>query len=584
MTQISDASGTHPYRDTTLARLGWPGTFNALIAVTCCVFAFIGISSSSLWGDELFTMRLVDHHQGLGDVFQRMLSDVHPPLYDFLLYGWVEYFGTSELAVRLPSAILAVLCILLFVSSTRRRFSPAAIAFACAVATSSMFWYVQAQNARNYSLAMVISAALLATAVTFHRRICAGERFPAGPWLTLTLLAIAGSQTHAYMLLVAGMVFLFLLLATRNWPQRIGLCLSGLVVLGLYVALLWMMIHAPEHDFDATWFRNSAGFFSSHLRRAIFQFMSRQALLIVVVMLVMGWIRRQRAEPATRDPPHTLDWEVGLCGFVIVGVIAGGIAVSLLVAPSFSYRNVLVCAPFGWLLLARLYDAAGPRTETRKGAIAAAAIVILLGSQAAVLCRGRLLPSTEPWRASAAYVQGLPGCNGATLPVISQPRTYGPSLSPRVRFMIERRYYGYYLPSSYHPLAYLADDWVRQAGALVQSNSTCPVLGWILHDVSEESAALTLARQFVSQPGTGNQLVIQEINSYELSWMRWKAVPRAYVFLRATPRIVEQAPALPAGVPPDKKYALGNRLLLTFNPSAPEASAWDIRRLHSGTP
>lgn len=567
----------HAAETTTVHKAGrrWPGKLYALIALLGCLFAFVGLSRSSFWADELFTMQVVDHHLGLGEVFRRVLADVHPPLYDFLLYVWIELFGTSEGAVRLPSAILAVLSILVFAPGVRRRLSPTAVAFACAVATSSMFWYAQAQNARNYTLAIAISAALLAAAIDFHQR--ARERFPTGAWIGLTLLGITGSQVHPYMLLTVGMVLLFLLITAHTWPQRIAVSASGLIVLGLYAGLLWLMTHTSQHDFHDTWFRNSAKFFGSHLRRVVFHFMSRQALLVVVAMLLVLWLRRTRTAQFPIEERQLANWTAGLCGVVCVGVILSGIAVSLLVAPSFSYRNVLVCAPFGWFLLARLYDAAGPRADTRMGAIGAAVIVVLLASQLIVLMRGRMLPANEPWRASSAYVQGLPGCAGAELPVITLPGTYGVGMTPGVHAMIERNYYGYYLPASYRPYAYLPDDWVGHAGELAQSNSACPVLGWGLHDLSDEQHALALAEQLASQPGLPeHQVLVQEFLSYDLSWLTWKPQPSAFVFLRATPELIDKPAALPAGTDVDRKYSLGDRVLVSFNPSA---HAYEIHRL-----
>jgi 4-amino-4-deoxy-L-arabinose transferase-like glycosyltransferase len=577
---VTPAPETAIASDTGLNR---PGKLYALITLLSCLFAFIGLSSSSFWADELFTMQVVGHRQGLGEVFRRVLADVHPPLYDFLLYGWIALFGTDESAVRLLSAILAVLSIVVFALCTRRRLSPTATAFACAVAATSMFWYEQAQNARNYTLAIFISSALLAAAIDFGQRIRAGQRFTTRAWLWLTVLGIAGSQVHPYMLLMVGMLLLFLLGTARTWPQRIGVSISGMIVLAFYLGLLWLMTHATKHDFHDTWFSNSAKFFGSHLRRVVFHFMSRQLLPVVLAMLLVLWLRRPRV--TCMDEHHLANWTARLCGFVCVGVIVSGIAVSLLVAPSFSYRNVLVCAPFGWFLLARLYDAASTRLDTRTTAIAATAIVVLLASQSIALMRGRLLPANEPWRASAAYVQGLKGCADATLPVITYPGTYGVGMTPAVHAMMERHYYGYYLPATYHPYAYLADDWVRHAGELMQSNSTCPVLGWVLHDVSDEDRALALARQFLSQPGVENhQLVVQEFLSYDLSWLAWKPQPSAFVFLRAEPNVVGQVASLPDGTAVDRKYSLGDRLLVSFNPSTSSAAAYEVRRIHAVTP
>lgn len=569
------------------SRLQWPGVLYALIALVGCVFAFIGLSSNSFWADELFTMQVVGHHLGFGEVFRRVLADVHPPLYDFLLYGWIELVGTSEWAVRLPSAMLAVLSLVVFAFGTRRRLSPTAIAFACAVAVTSLFWYSQAQNARNYTLAVFISSALLAAAVDFHRRTRLTARLPVGAWAWLTLLGIAGSQVHPYMLLTVGMLLLFLLLTSRTWPLRVAMGVSGLIVLGLYVGLLWVMTHTSAHDFHDTWFSNKLSFFLSHLRRVFFHFMSRQSLLVVVAMLLAMWLRRSRSVPrSSSDDGDEAGWTTALCGVVCVGVILSGIAVSLLVAPSFSYRNVLVSAPFGWFLIAKLYDAAGPRIDTRFGAIGAATIVLLVGSQSVALIRGRFFPSNEPWRASATYVQSLPGCDSAMLPVVTFPGTYGVGMTPAVHDMIERHYYGYYLPASYRPYAYLPDDLVRQfADAVPVWNTSCALVAWALHDFSSEDKALALAEKLASQPGlASHQVVVQEFVTYDLSWLSWKPQPSAFVFLRATPATIDAPAALIHGTETDRNYSVGDRLLVTAVPPAQTPrtiASYRIRRWHT---
>ncbi|WP_233842339.1 glycosyltransferase family 39 protein [Dyella sp. 2HG41-7] len=569
------------------SRLDWPCTLYALIALIGCVFAFIGLSSNSFWADELFTMQVVGHHQGLGEVFRRVLADVHPPLYDFLLYGWINLVGASEWAVRLLSAMLAVLSLVVFAFGTRRRLSPTAIAFACAVASTSLFWYEQSQNARNYTLAILISSALLAAAIDLYRRTRLSARLPVGAWLWLTLLGIAGSQVHPYMLLTVGMLLLYLLLTSRTWPMRIAMGVSGLIVLGLYVGLLWLMTHTSAHDFHDTWYSNKASFFLSHLRRVFFHFMSRQSLLVIVAMLVAMWLRRSRRVERSADAEvDETGWTTALCGVVCAGVTISGIAVSLLIAPSFSYRNVLVCAPFGWFLIAKLYDVAGPRVETRMGAICVAAIVLLIGSQSIALIRGRFLPSNEPWRESAAYVQSLPGCDNATIPVVTLPGTYGIGMTPAVHDMIERHYYGYYLPASYRPYAYEPDDLIRRyADAAPASSTACPVVAWTLHDISSEDNALALAKRLASQPGLADrQVVVQEIVTYDLSWLTWKPQPSAFVFLRATPSTVDTQAVLTHGTATDRTYSVGDRLLVTAVPSPQSPgviASYRIRRWHT---
>ena len=119
----------------------WQAVVYGLIALAACGGAFIGLSASSLWIDELFSVYVIHHHGGFGEVFRRALTDVHPPLYYFAMYAWTRVAGFSEAALRLPSAVLAVGSIFIFAWGTRRVLSRTAVAFACAVAGVSEFWF-----------------------------------------------------------------------------------------------------------------------------------------------------------------------------------------------------------------------------------------------------------------------------------------------------------------------------------------------------------------------------------------------------------------------------------------------------------
>jgi hypothetical protein len=579
-------------RSTAQNGLSWPGMLYGLITLLGCVFAFVGLSNNSFWADELYTIQIVNHHGGVAEVFQRVLADVHPPLYNFVLYGWTQRVGISDATARLPSALFTVLAIVLFAFGVRKRVSPTAMAFACAVATTSMFWFVQSHNARDYPLAILLSSALLASAIHLDRRMRADNRFPFGIWLGLTLLGIAGSQTHPYMLLTVGVLLLFLMLTARTWPLRIAIAGSGLLILALYVGLLWLMVHQTgRHDFNGAWFNNRPKFLLSQLRRVLLNFMNRQSLLVVVAMLLAMGLRTRTSTRIKREDESEARWVTGLCWFVFLGVIVAGLAVSILVSPSFSYRNVLVCAPFGWFLLARLYDVAGPRIDTRVGQVLAALAILLVGSQLVVLMRGRLLPINEPWRASAAYVQGLPGCNDAALPVIALPNTYGLSLSAGVREMIERNYYGYYLPSTYRLHAAAPEEVQQHLAASLQNGApapgACQLIAWAMHGIDDESAALMLAEQFASTPGMpGHQVVMQDFVAYQLHWLQWKPDPNAFVFLYATPETIHPPAMLSHGTAIDRERSLGDRLLITdVTPTANAATAartYTIQRWRGG--
>jgi hypothetical protein len=554
----------------------WQAFVFGLIALIACVGAFVGLSASGLWIDELFTVHLIHHHDGLGEVFRRALTDTHPPLYYFFLYGWTRLAGLSEWALRVPSAVFAVLSVGVFAVGTRRVLSPAAIAFACAVATLSAFWFNQSQNARSYALCLALAAGLLSLAIALHRRVRLRSSFPVAHWLALSLLGLVASLTHAYLLLALGMVLAFLLFSVSSWRLRAALVATGLVVLAFNIAYYRIMVHSSQQDLQNLWFSNDAGFFSSQIRQAATDLMASQVALVVGLLLVFGIQRRIVGEPFFAFDDTDTRWTTALAGFVLIGVAVCGIAISMLVAPSFSDRNLLTCSPFAWLLIARLYDAVGPRGYTRSSTIVAVLGMILIGSYL-LLLRGRELPRTENWRESAQYVEQLPGCTNQPLPVIL-PYRFGHATT-FFRTLAERDFFGYYLPQTAQTQAYLPAEFAARHPAeglpqLLASRADhadtggCTLLAWGIHDL-DEASALKIALDLARQPGIApRRVLMQEFTIYQHGRLAWQKVPEGYVFLAVPP-----APAGSQVVPPPapniplsghNETALGDRVVIDY--------------------
>jgi hypothetical protein len=60
----------------------------------------------SYWADELYSVTL--SHESLMSLHRILLSDLHPPLYQLLLKGWIIVFGDSEFSTRSLSWLFAV--------------------------------------------------------------------------------------------------------------------------------------------------------------------------------------------------------------------------------------------------------------------------------------------------------------------------------------------------------------------------------------------------------------------------------------------------------------------------------------------
>jgi 4-amino-4-deoxy-L-arabinose transferase-like glycosyltransferase len=526
-----------------MSTLRWPGAAFALIASFVCALAFVGLSASSYWTDELFTLWVVHHADGFGEVWRRALTDVHPPFYYLLLYAWTRLAGFSELAMRLPSALFAVTAVGVFALAARRVASRNAVAFACAAAVLSSFWFDQSQNARNYGLCLLLSSALLYVALWLHRHL--RERpahYPLLPLAALAALGLAGSFTHAYLLLAFGCLLLYLLCSERSLPLRATVIAIGLVVLALNAAYFHALTQNTHLDLNQLWFKNDGRFFGSQFRKAVKDAVGRPVLLAILALVLVRVFRRT-APAAPGDEAPDARWATRLGAFVPVGTAVCGIGVSLLVAPSFSGRNLLVAAPFVWLLFARCFDLIGPLRSPRDAALVSAALLLIMLPDLK-LQQGRWLPRNQEWRASAEFVRETPGCAGETLPVVF-PYRFGPT-TPALRDLVERHFFGFYASGAGRLDAYPPAEFARAApeSAPLQAELAarireaagggCPVLAWGVHDLLEEDA-IRLGAELARQAGVApRSVVVREFDHFERRGQRWRRKPGAYVFLLGT--------------------------------------------------
>lgn len=68
-----------------------------------------GIDDQSIWADEGFTYLITQQP----DILPMLRSDVHPPLYFLGMKYWAALSGTSEIALRLPSALASIVTVAL---------------------------------------------------------------------------------------------------------------------------------------------------------------------------------------------------------------------------------------------------------------------------------------------------------------------------------------------------------------------------------------------------------------------------------------------------------------------------------------
>jgi mannosyltransferase len=288
---------------------------SALLVAILAAGAFLrfhDLSSQTLWLDEAFSWQMVQFPWD--EILRHTTEDVHPPLYYFLLKGWIALVGDSVFAMRFLSSLLSLLqLVILFAfckdltetscaESGGGRAASGVALLATALAALSVFELEYAREVRMYPLGgllAVSSSWLLWRAL--HR---ATPSFRL--WAAYSLSAIALTYTHNYGLFTVAGHGLFVAALTiwrgRRGPSAVRLREAGValaVVALAYTAWLPVLLRQRDRVVDDYWIpRLSVGTVSGvveqvfaggwYLKPAVAGIAAPSVAVAVLVLFVIG--------------------------------------------------------------------------------------------------------------------------------------------------------------------------------------------------------------------------------------------------------------------------------------------------------
>jgi hypothetical protein len=205
---------------------------------------------NSYWLDELYSVAIYGVWNESASAAVQRLADtsVHPPMYQFILYNWMEWFGDAERATRTLSNVyitLATLFLYLLVRDSISRRVGLASAVVFALMYSSTYYALEARSyAQTIFLVTLSSYALL----RMMRTGAARGWVPAiisPPTLAFTFANVALLLTHYYNFffwiaqgIVAGL-FVLRERAPRRWFTGISTVAVLYGVQGAIFGLAW---------------------------------------------------------------------------------------------------------------------------------------------------------------------------------------------------------------------------------------------------------------------------------------------------------------------------------------------------------
>ncbi len=342
----------------------------ALIAAACVMYT-VGITHESIWYDEAYSAAMANHP--LGQIVALTTFDNHPPLYYLLLGMVTAVLGNSEWALRSLSVVGAVALVSLGAGPVRRLFGNRTGFIYAAVILFTPAVLTYAHEARMYTLAIfAVTAGVLYgyLALRTNRR---------ADWVCFGLATLAAPYLHYYGLIASFFmhlaVFLWLLVKDRA-RIKTELVTGGLVLAGYFPWLVvfirqTLMVHKGFWIGPLTIQAVVNAFLQPFAYKEFFPdgppaMVPALAICLILIVGGLAIAQRRRAEK-----------ELGLSAlllFVYLGVVVATIIVSLVLAPIFYSRYLLVCVGL-FLLLVSLGISMLPRRALQAVAVGLFALV-----------------------------------------------------------------------------------------------------------------------------------------------------------------------------------------------------------------
>lgn len=343
-----------------------------------------GLGAQSLWFDEAASVRIV--RQDFGQMLSSIREDERiPPLHYLILHAWVRVFGHAEWSVRLPSALAGIAAVWVLYLLAKRLFGVVPALVAALLLAVAPFQIQYSQEARSYSLMLLLS---LVSSLLFVRLLNA-DKPKARLDAAYVLVSAAALYSHLYALftLLAETIAYAVewlrskkpLFGTRRWVvAQIGIVALSLP--WLPIAIEWArsvgsgfwVAPMTMHDLLTTYAAYAGG---------------SVIALLLLALTALGVFTQRR------------NWR-GLSLMLALATlpVVVPVVVSILTKPTFTPRYGIV-APAAW------YALAGCGVAALRHRLAQSVVAVVL---AALSLQGmRAIPDKPDWRGTVAHVESV---------------------------------------------------------------------------------------------------------------------------------------------------------------------------------
>ncbi len=354
------------------------------IVVLASGLTWLYLGQKSLWLDEVYSIATARSWDGMWQTLRQY--DANMWLYYLLLHFWLR-LGESEFVVRSLSALFAVATLPLVYALGKQLFHARVGLIAAALLPINPFFMSYAQEARGYSLLILLSTL---SSYCFVRAIrCPARRF----WIGYVASSVLALYTHFF----AGLVLLAHA-ASLCWLERRRLPWRSLLISGVAGALLLLplLLFQPLSSNQIAWLAPPT---TDDLYRFVRDLVGGNFTLlwlcVLLAALTLG-LAGGRARPWDGEGVQRWQHSVVLLWFFLPIVLS--LAISWVLRPVFLPRYLSICCvPFVLLIALSI-------TGLRRRQLVAAALLLVVVFSGQSLHRWYTHDSAEDWRAVTRYI------------------------------------------------------------------------------------------------------------------------------------------------------------------------------------
>jgi len=130
----------------------------------------MNLDFQSPWVDEIYTLFDANPNLTISELFLNITtSEVHPPIYFFLIHVWFKIFGFSFDLLRFFSAFFSVICLSLVFILTKLLFNIRAAKIALLFLSANSCFYEFSQEGRSYTFFLCFQTLSIIMLILYHK-------------------------------------------------------------------------------------------------------------------------------------------------------------------------------------------------------------------------------------------------------------------------------------------------------------------------------------------------------------------------------------------------------------------------------